>query len=131
MNESKYRQEIAAAIERARSGSNPEWVREFTACVYIAAVEHREFQIDDVWTIFRRRGSGLETPNKMAAGAIMRRAYSMGWIVKSERPAGVGGTTANHNREGTGWWASTLYEPRARVPDSFMREKYEQLEFGV
>lgn len=110
--------EITAAIERCETNADPYWLREFLVCIYVAAVEKPFIQVDDVWAVFERRGSGLTTHNTMAAGASMRRAAKLKYIEKRRRPQGMT-SVRNHNYEGTGYWASLVHEPGARVPDSY------------
>jgi hypothetical protein len=116
----EVRKETEAAIAKAVANCNPDWQFEMGICAFIAATENAAIQIDDVWRVFHRRGSGLTTHNRMAAGGIMRLAKRAGWIEPARRPPGVLSLT-NHNPYGTGYWRSLIHEPGARVPDSFMR----------
>lgn len=116
----QMRAEISEAIARAYTNADPDWFAEMVVCLYDTATERMLFQIDDVWRMFERRGSGLSTHNRMAAGAVMRLGIKNGWILREERPRDLV-TERNHNAAGTGYWRSTIFAGGESFPDTLLR----------
>lgn len=114
MGLAEYYSEIDRAISACEGAANPEWLREFTACAYIAACENAALDIGTIWAVFDRRGSRLKTRNKLAVGGVMRRMVKDGWVRREPRPAGIVCKT-NHNIA-TGYYVSLIYGTAHEFP---------------
>jgi len=103
-----YYREIEEAVSKSNSRADPDWLREFTTCLLLAAQENETLDVSTVWRKFTERDSRRVTSNKMAAGAVMRLGVGHGWIEQIDRPAGLI-CKCNHNPRGTAFYRSRVY----------------------
>ncbi|MEI8100772.1 MAG: hypothetical protein WCH09_04325 [Bacteroidota bacterium] len=100
------------ALEKARRGAPPLWMKECMDAIRLCATEMPTFTTDDIWEVLE--GKGVEAPREpRAMGVAMVRAVRMKMVTILERTA-VSRRRVNHGRR-VQIWQSLLYKPTTEM----------------